>query len=101
VTQRILQSRGHRVWVATQPEEAIKIWAENGSAIDLVICDVVMRELRGPELVARFAEMGPRPRVLLITGYSEEAVRSELGHPVLAKPFTGAGLLRAIRDVLS
>ncbi len=40
------------------------------------------------------------PRVLFITGYSEEAVRSELGHPVLAKPFTADALWRAISDAI-
>jgi len=34
------------------------------------------------------------------TGYSEEATRSELGHPVLAKPFTAAALWNAISDVV-
>jgi hypothetical protein len=34
--------------------------------------------------------------ILVITGYSEEAVRSELGHPVLARPFTAVALWNAI-----
>lgn len=86
--------------VATQPDEVLGIWAEHGRENDLVICNVVMRQQRVPELIARLSEIGPQPRVLLITGYSEEAVHSELGHPVLGKPFTAAELLGAIRDVL-
>ncbi|HYQ15042.1 MAG TPA: PAS domain-containing protein [Polyangiaceae bacterium] len=100
VTRRMLVARGHVVSVAKQPQEALAIWAERGAAIDLVICDVVMAEMRGPELVERLAEIGPQPRVLFITGYSEEAVRSELGHPVLAKPFTAAALWRALGEAL-
>ena len=101
LTRRILEKRGHVVRTATQPPEALQIWAEHGPTIDLVICDVVMAHLRGPELIALLSKGGVPPRVLFITGYSEEAVRSELGHPVLAKPFTSAALWRAISDVIS
>jgi len=100
VTRRMLERRGHRVHVAVHPREALAVWAERGKEIDLVICDVVMAEQRGPELVARLAESGVQPRVLFITGYSEEAVRYELGHPVLSKPFTAPALWTAINAIL-
>jgi CheY-like chemotaxis protein len=100
VTRGILETRGHAVYVTNQPEEALQIWASHQSNIDLVICDVVMARMRGPELVARMSEGGLRPRVLFMTGYSEEAVHAELGHPVLTKPFTADSLLAAIAEVL-
>ncbi|HKP60056.1 MAG TPA: ATP-binding protein [Polyangiales bacterium] len=100
VARRILESRGHRVRVASEPHDVLALWATHGSSIDLVICDVVMTQMRGPELIARLAEAGATPRVLFITGYSEEAVHSDLGHPVLAKPFTASSLVRAIEEVL-
>jgi FixJ family two-component response regulator len=59
-----------------------------------------MAQMRGPELIARMAERGVTPRVLFITGYSEEAVHSELQHPVLGKPFSAAALWRAIGDLV-
>jgi len=101
VTRRMLERRGHRVHVAIHPREALAVWADRSQDIDLVICDVVMAEQRGPELVARLAESGVQPRVLFITGYSEEAVRYELGHPVLSKPFTASALWTAINAILS
>jgi signal transduction histidine kinase len=100
VTRRMLEAKGHTVQIATRPDEVFEIWAEQRSAIDLVICDVVMRHMRGPELIMRLAEGGPAPRVLFITGYSEEAVRSTLAHPVLAKPFNASTLRRAVEDVM-
>ncbi|HTU62090.1 MAG TPA: response regulator, partial [Polyangiales bacterium] len=100
VTRRMLERHGHKVLVATKPHDALALWAEHAAQIDLVICDVVMTQMRGPLLVARMRESGKAPRVLFITGYSEEAVRSELDHPVLAKPFTLDALLQAIRSVL-
>ncbi|MGC4090465.1 MAG: ATP-binding protein [Polyangiaceae bacterium] len=99
VTRRMLERRGCLVRVATEPEAAVGIWALHGPTIDLVICDVVMTQMRGPELVQRLAEIGPRPRVLFITGYSDEAVRAELGHPVLGKPFSAAVLWQAISEL--
>ncbi|MDB4975149.1 MAG: domain S-box protein [Myxococcaceae bacterium] len=100
VTRRILESRGHAVEVASEPEHALAIWAARGTTIDLVICDVAMAKMRGPDLVLRMGAAGPKPCVLFVTGYSEEAVRSELGHPVLNKPYTTDRLLAAIVDAL-
>jgi len=99
VTGRLLTSRGHQVRIASEPKDALAIWAEHGQSIDLVICDVAMAEMRGPELIARLCESGVIPRVLFITGYSEEATRSELGHPVLAKPFTATALWNAVLEL--
>jgi CheY-like chemotaxis protein len=59
-----------------------------------------MARMRGPELIARLPASGVAPRVLFITGYSEDAAQSALGHPVLAKPFTAASLWRAIGDAM-
>jgi two-component system, cell cycle sensor histidine kinase and response regulator CckA len=100
VTRRMLERQGHKVWMTTKPQEALSIWAEHGATIDLMICDVVMTQMRGPELVTRLRQGTQNPPVLFITGYSEEAVRSELGHPVLAKPFTIDALLVAIDQAL-
>ena len=100
VARRVLESYGHIVHVATKPEEVFDIWEKHHAAIDLVICDVVMRHMRGPELIKRLNQGGKPPRVLFTTGYSDEAVRSELARPVLAKPFTAAALVRAIHDAM-
>jgi hypothetical protein len=100
VTRLLLEREGHEVWIASLPNEALALWVEHGATIDLVICDVAMAQMRGPELIARMAEVGAAPRVLFITGYSEEAVHSELRHPVLGKPFTSAALSRAVHDAI-
>jgi two-component system cell cycle sensor histidine kinase/response regulator CckA len=100
VTRRMLEGDGHRVHVASHPDDALRIWAQHGANIDLVICDVAMALVRGPALVARLAQQGRPPRVLFITGYSEEAAHAELQHAVLAKPYTAAALAAAIGEVL-
>jgi PAS domain S-box-containing protein len=100
VSQRMLEAEGHRVFVASHPDEARRVWAQHGATIDLVICDVVMAHMRGPALVERLEPRGKPTRVLFITGYSEEAARAELRHPVLAKPFSAAALAAAIREAV-
>jgi two-component system cell cycle sensor histidine kinase/response regulator CckA len=97
----MLERRGHQVRVANRPEQALRIWAEHGATIDLVICDVAMAQMRGPKLIARMSETGARPRVLFITGCSEEAIHAALGSPVLAKPFKAGALLRAVDEFVS
>lgn len=101
VTRRILERMGHTVQVSTRPEEVCTLWSEVGDSIDLVICDVAMAPLRGPDLIAQLSQSLNPPKVLYITGYSEEAIYSELTHPVLAKPFTASTLARAIQDIVS
>jgi PAS domain S-box-containing protein len=100
VTGRILKARGHSVTVTTQPDQALRLWTERGTEIDLVICDVVMAQMRGPELVARMSARGTKPRVLFMTGYSEEAVHAALEHPVLPKPFTAEDLMAAVASAV-
>lgn len=100
VTRRMLASRGHVVHVANNPGQAQTIWREHGSAINLVLCDVVMPEMRGPELIEHLASSGVVPRVLFLSGYNEEGTHAKLGHPVLAKPFSAAALEAAIMDAI-
>lgn len=98
-TRRMLSSRGHRVHVATSAEDALGVWSSLESEIDLVICDVVMPDVRGPDLVERLSAGGRVPRVLFMSGYSEEAANAELPE-VLAKPFTLSTLEAAIDQAM-
>ncbi len=98
VTRRLLEEHGHDVRVASSPEDALRMWPETGATIDLVICDVVMAQMRGPELIAQLSQHGAPPRVLFITGYSEETVHAGLRHPILSKPYTTAALVSAVDE---
>lgn len=96
VTTRLLADSGFEVLSATTADEALSAWRERGDGIDLVLCDVALGATRGPVLMERLSELGPEPRVLFITGYSEEAAQTQLGHPVLTKPYSLDALLAAI-----
>ncbi|TPV92444.1 MAG: PAS domain S-box protein [Myxococcales bacterium FL481] len=101
VVERSLERSGHRVWVATSPDQALERWRRHAPSIDLVICDVVMAKMRGPELVHALRRTHPLPAVLFMTGYSEEAVRDTLDFPVLAKPFSVASLNAAVARIFA
>lgn len=100
-TRRMLTSRGHHVTVATSPSEVLALWPSRAKDFDIVVCDVVMPEMRGPELVQRLATQGRAPRVLFMSGYNEETALTRSQIPVLAKPFSLIAMENAITLVLA
>jgi two-component system cell cycle sensor histidine kinase/response regulator CckA len=98
VIARTLQRHGLSVALAHRPADAIELWARH-PAISLVICDVSMADMRGPELVARLRRSGRPLRVLYVTGYTQEGVREARDERVLAKPFSPAALVRALTEL--
>ena len=73
--------------------------------IDLLITDVIMPGMRGPELVERMREQRPDLQVLFISGYTErefgDGVPMTLNTNFLEKPFTPDRLLLQVRQTLS
>ncbi|WP_432768208.1 MAG: response regulator [Sphingopyxis sp.] len=93
---------GHRAVACDNPLDAealVEGRLAAGSGFDLVLSDVLMPELTGPEMVARLKQRWPDLPVLFVTGYagdaSEEASFGD--HDVLRKPFTLTALEQAIR----
>ncbi len=99
-----LREAGYTVLLAPHGEAALDLAAAHGARIDLVISDVVMPRLGGPELVRRLAAVRPALRVLFMSGYSEEAVAHhgalEPGTEFLEKPFAPDALVRRVRGIL-
>ena len=73
-----------------------------GEAIDLVITDVMMPEMTGPELVRALGQAYPEIAVLFVTGFVGEAGDAEelTGYRILRKPFTVSGLSQAMAGAL-
>lgn len=88
---------------ATSGQEALE-HLRNGPAIDLLITDLVMPEMRGDELARRARVLQPELRVLYLTGHADGLFRS--GQPLpphdayLDKPFTREGLRQAVAILL-
>ena len=104
VALHALQRYGYTVLEAALPSEALTICREHTGKIDLVVTDVVMPGMSGPDLAQQLLALRPGLKVLLSSGYPGEAIahRGELfsGLAFLPKPFTPLGLARKVREVL-
>jgi CheY-like chemotaxis protein len=101
VTARMLESLGYEVVEAPGGVEALMA-LEREPALALLITDVTMPGMLGPELAKRAVVRRPGLPVLLITGYAGEgrAAVDEGPFPVLAKPFDVGGLARSARAAI-
>jgi signal transduction histidine kinase len=101
---RTLARHGYRVLQASSAREGLALVSEHGSTISLVLSDVVMSEMSGPEMVARIREGRRDVKVLYMSGHAGHAIRhgGKLEHEdhLLEKPFYAHDLLSAVRDVL-
>jgi two-component system, cell cycle sensor histidine kinase and response regulator CckA len=99
----ILKARGYTVYGAEKPEE-LEIIFQSATKCDLLITDVVMPKIKGPELAARVARRWPGVRILYMSGYtSDPAVHHGVlnrGLSFLQKPFVPATLAARVREVL-
>jgi len=96
-THAVLTELGHRVRACASGEEALGILADD-SAFDLILTDVMMPGMTGPEMTASISRDYPGIAILFVTGYVGEAGQSDdfAGREVLRKPFTIAALGHAI-----
>jgi two-component system, cell cycle sensor histidine kinase and response regulator CckA len=98
----VLSAAGYRIVEAASGEQALAMAAANRS-IELVLTDVVMPGLTGPELVARLRESRPDQAVLYMSGYDRDLLdQSTLGpnSGFLPKPFTPRSLLARMDELL-
>jgi nitrogen-specific signal transduction histidine kinase/CheY-like chemotaxis protein len=95
----ILRESGYVVLDAPGPHVAVEIAREHPGAIDLLVTDVIMPGMRGPELHQRVLELQPHIQVLFMSGYAEGLPEIQLpaGAAFLQKPFSFASLLQALR----
>ena len=99
-TMGALEELGHRPRACDDPLAAPDALM-TGGGVDLLVSDVLMPRQTGPEMVAALADRWPNMAVLFVTGFAGEVGQDELdGRPVLRKPFTLAGLERAIAEAV-
>lgn len=100
----ILGQKGYDVYESKDGEEALQKANELGGRLDLVISDIVMPKINGPELLDEISEVNPTVKAIIITGYADDdVVKSQVpsGHwPILEKPFSSSELLALMRNVL-
>ena len=98
----ILREGGHRVIEALGADEALSLVA-SGETPELVVTDVVMPRLTGPQLVAKLREALPDVSVLYMSGYASDR-RTDIAidaDSLLRKPFTHRELRQRVERLLS
>ncbi len=101
---RALGQRGYQVLEASTGAEALEVFEEHRSDVDLVVSDVVMPEMDGPTLLKRLRENNPDIKIIFISGYAEDAFRRNLSENdsfmFLQKPFDLKALAAAVKSAL-
>jgi two-component system, cell cycle sensor histidine kinase and response regulator CckA len=100
----MLESYGYRVLEAPGAQEAIETVQGYEQPIYLLLTDVVMPSMSGPDLASRIQTLRPGVKVLYMSGYTDETVFRhgdlEQGRLFLQKPLTPAALARKLREAL-
>ena len=102
MTARMLESAGYRVMTARNGEDALEL-LHDYPEMDLVITDVVMPGMSGPDLAQKLSAVRPGLKVLFVSGYTDDklgAVLTMNGANFLPKPFTVTLLTRKVRQML-
>lgn len=101
---RTLKSAGYTVLGALTQDEALEEALKARDALRLLVTDVVMPGMNGPELAGRVSRLAPGVRVLFVSGHTEDTLlRQDAARDriwFLSKPFTGADLLAMVRQAL-
>ncbi|MCO5066015.1 MAG: ATP-binding protein [Rhizobiaceae bacterium] len=101
---RLLTSRGYTVHEASSGIEALEIFKELGSSVDIIVSDVVMPEMDGPTLLGEVRKIRPDVKFIFVSGYAEDAFAKNLPEDAqfgfLPKPFTLKQLATVVRETL-
>ncbi len=98
-----LSGKGYRVLQARNAREAMLIARRYRGPIDLMLSDLVLPGIGGPELADELRSLQPEMRVLYISGYRNDVrVRrlEKAGKPFFFKPFTAAAIAQKVSEIL-
>jgi CheY-like chemotaxis protein len=99
---RILTRHGYTVLEAANAADALALFEQQGSRIDLLLTDVVMPGMSGTVLAEKLCALRPDLSVLFMSGFTgtEGSNRLPANATIVEKPFTASVLLQVVRDVL-
>jgi CheY-like chemotaxis protein len=101
----ILETSGYAVLQAGDGPSALELLRRHSDPIDLLVTDVVMPGMSGPEVASAVTTMRPGTHVLYMSGYTDSAIGHhgvlEPGIAFLQKPFSADDLTRKVRSLLT
>jgi CheY-like chemotaxis protein/anti-sigma regulatory factor (Ser/Thr protein kinase) len=104
ITELILTKHGYQVITARNGLEALEAVKSHAGTIDLLLTDVVMPHMHGPELAGRIRTSQPEIRIMYMSGYAQPIVEDggtlEDGVLLIEKPFTEGVLLDGVEHAL-
>ena len=103
VTAEFLAAAGYRVFTARDGNEALEIAAKAGKSLNILLTDMVLPQIHGPELAQRILAIHPNVKIIYASGYLEcqkDGAQLVNSAAFLSKPFTRADLLKTIESVL-
>jgi len=104
IIRRVLETAGYRVVEAHHGQEALAVFAQQPTGVDVVITDMVMPVMGGRELAEALHDTGPDVPIVFMSGYTRETLTREKpwapNVQLLTKPFTTNALLQAVREAL-
>ena len=104
LTKRVLEHLGYRVLASTTPRDALRLAAEEGGHIDLLMTDVIMPEMNGRDLAERVLRAWPGIRCLFTSGYTADLIADhgvlDEGVQFLKKPWSKDELAAKVHDAL-
>jgi len=104
MAREYLECVGYTVLEASSGKEALQRAKEFAGPIHLLLTDVVMPEMSGPELASQMVSLRPGIKVIFTSGYTDDAIaRQGVLDPAVAfiqKPYRPKALARTIREVL-
>jgi len=104
LTRQLLEEQGYQILEAKDGQGALLVAASHQGRIHILLTDVVMRGVNGPELVARLNGSRPDMKTVYMSGYAGELISRDViaskGIPLLEKPFTRGGLLEILNQAL-
>src|ERR1700730_6081207 len=97
----ILRTSGYKVLEAESSTQALEMARQHRGRLDILLTDIVMPGLRGPELARRVAKVHPEVRIVYMSGYAEGFPEAQLpaNSTFLQKPFRFATLLEQLKLV--
>lgn len=99
ITRILLESWGYRAIEAHCAEEALAVFERDGNGVHLLLTDVIMPGMTGPQLARELTARNPELRVVFMSGYPADQL-NDPDATFLPKPFNPASLARIVRKEL-